>query len=360
MSGDKNIFELNMSKLTKNNPDNKFSSHIEIIIMMFIFLVLFLLPVLFTRVQGEISWMHVFKIWKDHSLLVPVFVINHWLLIPKQLHRFHYFTYFISIVLLIGVVVTSYYYYDEVLNAKVKMETDFNRPTPIPPYAELLMYAVLIVGVDAGLLFSKKWHETEEKKHMLENKNSDMQLEILRNQISPHFFMNTMNNIYALIGIDIPKAREAVMKLSKLMRYMLYGNENGKVKLSKEFEFIQSYVDLMRLRFADESVINLSLPEKYEDVWIPALLFISYIENAFKYGASYENKCSIRINFSVANGYIDFHCQNIKQPIPNAEKGGLGLENSKSRLDLLFGSNYTLNLHSNTEVFNVDLKIPIL
>ena len=172
--------------------------------------------------------------------------------------------------------------------------------------------------------------------------------------------MNTLNNIYALIGIDTPKAREAVMKLSKLMRYMLYGNEDGKVKLSKEFEFIQSYVDLMRLRFADESVIKLSLPERYQDVRTPALLFISYIENAFKYGASYENECSIRISFAVENGFICFHCQNIKQPVANAEKGGLGLENSKSRLDLLFGSNYTLNINSNTEVFSVNLKIPVL
>ena len=349
-----------MNKSAKNYRDYKLNTHIELIIMMFIFLVLFLLPVLFTRVQGEISWLHVFKIWKDHSLLIPVFVINHWLLIPKQLHQKHYIAYFISIVLLISLVVVSYYYYDEVLHAKVKIETDTNRPTPIPPYAELLMYAVLIVGVDAGLLFSKKWHETEEKKHILERKNSDMQLEILRNQISPHFFMNTLNNIYALIGIDTPKAREAVMKLSKLMRYMLYGNEDGRVKLSKEFEFIQSYVDLMRLRFADESVIKLSLPEKYDDVRIPALLFISYIENAFKYGASYENECRIRISFAVENGFICFHCQNIKQPVANAEKGGLGLENSKSRLDLLFGNNYTLKINSNTEVFSVDLKIPVL
>lgn len=349
-----------MNKTEKINRDYQFNANIELIIMMFIFLVLFLLPVLFTRVQGEISWVHVFKIWKDHSLLVPIFAINHWYFIPKQLHQKHYFTYFISIVFIISLVVFSYYYYDEVLHAKVKVETDLNRPTPIPPYAELLMYAVLIVGVDAGLLFSKKWHETEDKKHILERRNSDMQLEILRNQISPHFFMNTLNNIYALIGIDTPKAREAVMKLSKLMRYMLYGNHDGKVQLSKEFEFIQSYVDLMRLRFANESVIKLSLPDLYEDVRIPSLLFISYIENAFKYGASYENESHIYISFKVEDRFVCFHCQNIKQPVTNTEKGGLGLENSKNRLDLLFGNNYTLNINTDTDLFIVDLKIPVV
>lgn len=349
-----------MKTSAKSYRDYKLNNHIELIIMMFIFLVLFLLPVLFTHVQGEISWLHVFKIWKDHSLLIPVFAINHWLLIPNQLYRKNYLAYFFSIVVLIAVVVSSYYYYDEVQNARVNTSTNLNRPTPVPPYAELLMYAVLIVGVDAGLLFSKKWHETEEKKHMLEKQNSEMQLEILRNQISPHFFMNTLNNIYALIGIDTPKAREAMIKLSKLMRYMLYENENGKVLLSKEFEFIRSYVDLMRLRFVDDSVIKLSLPENYSDVEIPALLFISYIENAFKYGASYENECRIRIRFQVENDELLFHCQNIKQTVSGNEKGGLGLENSKNRLNLLFGNNYTLKINSNTEVFSVDLKIPII
>jgi two-component sensor histidine kinase len=328
--------------------------------MMFIFLVLFILPVLFTRIQGEISWMHVIKIWKDHSLLIPLFVVNHWLLIPMQLQRKKYITYFISIAVIIAVVVISYYYYDEILHSKPVQKLAPGHPTAVPPYAELLMYAVLIVGVDAGLLFSKKWHETEEKKHLLEKKNSDMQLDMLRNQISPHFFMNTLNNIYALIGIDTPKAREAVMKLSRLMRYMLYEHENGKVSLSKEFEFIRSYIDLMRLRFADESVIKLNIPENYEDVKIPALLFISYIENAFKYGASYENECRIRIGFSIENKMLFFNCQNIKQMIVNQEAGGLGLENSKNRLDLLYGDNYSLKINSNSEIFNVDLKIPLL
>lgn len=349
-----------MKKSGKFYQDNHSGSHIELIIMMFIFLVLFLLPVLFTRIHGEISWIHVFKIWKDHSLIIPVFVINHWLLIPTQLYRKKYISYFLSITIIIALVVISYYYYDEVLNAKSFQKNNPDHPTPVPPYAELLMYTMLIVGVDAGLLFLKKWHETEEKKHLLEKKNSDMQLDILRNQISPHFFMNTLNNIYALIGIDTPKAREAVMKLSKLMRYMLYENENGQVALSREFEFIRSYIDLMKLRFADESVIRLTLPEKYEDVKIPALLFISYIENAFKYGASYENECRIRIGFSIEESFLCFNCQNIKQVINNQEKGGLGLENSKNRLDLLFDKKYTLKINSNAEVFNVDLKIPLL
>ncbi|MFZ4581654.1 MAG: sensor histidine kinase [Paludibacter sp.] len=339
----------------------RFNNSIELYIMMFIFLVLFLLPVLFTRVQGEISWLHVFKIWKDHSLLIPIFIINHWLLIPRQLHRQKYVLYFLTIALIIGFAVTSYYYYDEVLHAKPTVKiTDISRPTPIPPFAELLMYALLIVGVDAGLLFSKKWHETEEKKHILEKKNSDMQLEILRNQVSPHFFMNTLNNIYALIELDTFKAREAVMKLSKLMRYMLYENENGKVMLSKEFEFIRSYVDLMKLRYADENVIKLELPDDFTDTRIPPMLFIPYIENAFKYGASYENNCRISIKIVIESAHLLFYCENTKHQNINILKGGLGIENSKNRLELIYGKNYSLLINSSHDTFKISLKIPIL
>lgn len=330
--------------------------------MGFVFLILFGMPVIFTRINGVISWQHVIKIWIDQSLLIPLFLMNHWLLVPRLLFRNRTVVYFLSVVTLILFFSFGFRFFEQSTFGKQpdRVQRPTNSPDPVPPFANLLMYSLLIAGIDTGLLFTGRLHETEEKKHLLEKQNSDMQLEILRNQVSPHFFMNTLNNIYALIGFDTPRAREAVMKLSKLMRYMLYGNEDGRVKLSKEFEFIQSYVDLMRLRFADESVIKLSIPEKYDDVRIPALLFISYIENAFKYGASYENECRIRISFAIENGFICFHCQNIKQSVANAEKGGLGLENSKSRLDLLFGSNYTLKINSNTEVFSVDMKIPVL
>jgi len=348
--------------MKKSNHKPTYSSHFDLIIMGFVFLILFGMPVIFTRINGVISWQHVIKIWIDQSLLIPLFFINHLLLVPRLLFRNKTPVYFICIITLILSFSFGFRYFEKSAFDHQKSETNrpANKPDPVPPYAGLLMYSLLIAGVDTGLLFTGKLHETEEKKHLLEKQNSDMQLEILRNQVSPHFFMNTLNNIYALIGCDTPKAREAVMKLSKLMRYMLYENENGRVFLSKEFEFIRSYVDLMRLRFADESVIKLSLPENYIDVKIPALLFISYIENAFKYGASYENECRIRISFAVENNELSFHCQNIKQKVTNNEKGGLGLENSKNRLNLLFGSDYKIKINSNTEVFSVDLKIPIV
>jgi hypothetical protein len=350
-----NSIEINADFKTKDK-------NIELYIMGFVFLVLFLMPVIFTRVRGEISWLHVVKIWKDQSLLIPLFILNHWILVPKQMLRKKYFSYIISIVSLIAFFTFSYYYYDIVLNSKpiVIQNVDLNRPTPIPPYAELLIFSVLIVGVDTGLLFSKKWQNNEKERQVLVRKNAEMELEILRNQISPHFFMNTLNNIYALIDFDSPKAKEAVMKLSKLMRYMLYENENGKVKLSKEFEFIKSYIDLMRLRFVDDKIIQYVVPEQYEDIEIPPLLFISFIENAFKHGASYENESEICITFSIDNNTLIFNCENIKHlRFATKEIGGIGMPNSLSRLKLLYGENYFLEIKSTDQKYQVELKIPL-
>lgn len=342
--------------------NSKLTDYIEYLIIVFIFLILFGLPVLFTRVNGEISWLHVLKIWQDQVLLIPVFAINHWLFAPKFLLRQKYIIYIISILSFIAMCSASYYYYDNAYKPqKTVVNTDQNKPSPIPPYAHLLMYALLIAGVDSGLLFSKKWHENEESHHIMEKKNSEMQLEMLRNQVSPHFLMNTLNNIYALIDLDSFNAKDAVMKLSRMMRYMLYENERGKVLISKEFEFIQSYIDLMRLRFEKDMIIELRLPEQYVDFEIPPLLFISFIENAFKHGTSLENNSKIVISFKIENKMLIFDCFNKKgKTKPTTENNGFGIENSISRLNLLYGEKHTISINSLENYYDVTLIIPIL
>lgn len=329
-------------------------------IMAFVFLILFLLPVLFTRVNGEISWMHVLKIWKDQALLFVVFGLNHWLIAPKFLLRRKYGIYLLSISAIISIASFSYYYYDNVLTSHKEKTENTNKPTPIPPYAHLLMYSLLIAGVDSGLLFSKKWYENEENKHILEVKNAEMQLDMLKSQVSPHFFMNTLNNIYALIDCNTPKAKEAVMKLSKLMRYMLYENEHGKVKISKEFEFITSYIDLMKLRYADDVSIRLIFPEELGNLEIPPMLFICYIENAFKHGVSYQQDSFINIIFEKRENKLHFSATNSRQPeTVKHPVGGLGLQNNENRLKLLYADNYSLAINSSDKIFNVSLEIPL-
>lgn len=340
----------------------RFIRHVDQLIMLFVFALYFAFPVIFTRIEGAISWPHVFKIWEDHLLLLPLFAINHWFLVPKILLRRRYTSYTLAVLGMITLFTTAYYYRDEILNKKPAdaPQAGKQRPAPVPPYANLLISSLLVAGVDTGLLLSKKWQENEVMKHLLEQQNTKLQLDVLRNQISPHFFMNTLNNIYALISLDAPMAKNAVMKLSKLMRYMLYENERGKVKLSKEFEFIQSYIDLMKLRYTDDLSVRLTLPEQYDDMDIPPMLFISYIENAFKHGASYQKNSYVHIDFDIRQGRLHFICTNTKPDRPaSAETGGLGLQNSKNRLDLIYGRLYSLAMDDDEDLFTIELEIPI-
>jgi sensor histidine kinase YesM len=340
-----------------NDAQRKIKS-IDYIVIGFVFMIMFLMPVFFTRMNGEISWRHVIKLWTDMVLLFPVYIVNHWLLVPRLMFKKKYIYYAVSITMLIAGMTLLYYMFDNVWTGTKHMQSFINRPTPIPPYAHLLMYSMMIAGIDTGLMTMRKWHENEENKQILERRNAEMRLNILKSQVSPHFLMNTLNNLYAFIDEDPHKAKTIVMKLSKIMRYMLYESGSGKVPLSKEFEFVESYVNLMKMRFDDKVIINFSLPEVYDDVGIPPLLFISFIENAFKYGVSYEKRSTIDISFKILNNKLIFY--NYNNCCSSASSGtGIGISNTLERLRLIYEDRYNIEIKSQDNTYTVTLLIPL-
>ena len=221
--------------------------------------------------------------------------------------------------------------------------------------------AILIVGFNIAikLLFQsiRDAHRLKE----LEKHNLETELAYLKHQINPHFFMNTLNNIHALIDIDTEKAKETVIGLSKMMRYVLYDSSQPTISLEKEVFFIQNYIELMKLRYIDKVNIKLYLPEVIPSVQIPPLLFISFLENAFKHGISYRKDSYI--NFSLQVNERDIEClvtnSNCDQ-ISHENEQGIGLENVRKRLNLLYPDNYTLKIDSTVDEFSVLLIIPLL
>ena len=185
-------------------------------------------------------------------------------------------------------------------------------------------------------------------------------MEYLRYQINPHFFMNTLNNIHALVDIDPEKAKETIVELSKMMRFILYeGNKDG-VSLTKEFEFIRTYIHLMRLRYTDHVNITTALPSVAPDKNVPPLMLISFIENAFKHGVSYQQESFIDVKAEIQeNERLHFCCRNSKADKPNQEKGGVGLANVRQRLNLLFDKDYTLDIQDLPDSYSVELIIPL-
>ena len=177
--------------------------------------------------------------------------------------------------------------------------------------------------------------------------------------------MNSLNNIHALIDIDKEKAQGAVREMSKLMRYVLYDKASMFIPLEKEIQFLESYVDLMRLRYTEKLEIKVFFASDVQDVYVPSLLFMQFVENAFKHGVTYKKQSFIEISLTVdeANEIVLFTCRNT---LPDAgvktaisAVGGIGVENAKKRLGLLFGDKACLNIDNTGEWYNVELKIPI-
>ena len=246
-----------------------------------------------------------------------------------------------------------------------------------------IIILILMLGMNLGIKFYFKNRSDQKKLIALEKENLAQQLEYLKYQINPHFFMNTLNNIHALVDIDPEKAKGTILELSKMMRFVLYeGNKQG-VPLSREFDFIRNYITLMRLRYTDKVRIDVDLPNEVPDCKIPPLMLITFIENAFKHGISYQKDSFIDIHIAVDNE-LTFTCRNSKadkaatkreqsdaridsaereqarpEVKPNEEKGGVGLKNVKQRLNLLYDNNYTLNIKDETDVYNVELTIPL-
>jgi LytS/YehU family sensor histidine kinase len=241
-----------------------------------------------------------------------------------------------------------------------------NQPGPFPRNRFLnilnqMVIAWLVVGFNAAIKVTNKWFKDEQDKRELEKEHLKSELAFLQNQISPHFFMNTLNNIHAQIDIDTKDAQASIVTLSKMMRYLLYESDRGVTTMKKEIEFLQSYVDLMRLRIDKGVDIDLDISVANSDIKIQPFLFISFVENAFKHGISYNEKSFIKIELTQNSKFIEFKCINsisVQNKITN-DYSGVGLENIKKRLNLLYNSNYELVINELENEFNVYLKIPI-
>jgi len=172
--------------------------------------------------------------------------------------------------------------------------------------------------------------------------------------------MNTLNNIHALIDIDTEEAKNAVIKLSKLMRHILYDSETSQISIQKEVDFIVHYIDLMKLRFSDKVKIDLSIPEKLPDKSIPPLLFTSFVENAFKYGISYHSESFVSILIQAKKEHLHIDISNSNHASLQQKSGkGIGIANATTRLKLLYKDNYNLNISEDDKTYKVHLSIPI-
>ena len=243
---------------------------------------------------------------------------------------------------------------------------DNQRPPLMFGQHDLVTIIILILMLGANLGAKLYFKQRRDQKQMadLERQNLEQQLEYLKYQINPHFLMNTLNNIHALVDIDPERSKQTIVELSKLLRFMLYEGSKPTVPIARELAFLEDYICLMRLRYTEKVAINFSKPSEMPDAQVPPLLFITFVENAFKHGVSYRQESFIDIQAEVRDKgqearELHFQCRNSRIPETEDQHGGVGLQNFKKRLELIYGKNFTLNINDQPDSYEVQLTIPL-
>nr|WP_294859610.1 histidine kinase [uncultured Fluviicola sp.] len=191
----------------------------------------------------------------------------------------------------------------------------------------------------------ERWVKTEAEKKEIVNKNLESELEHLRYQLQPHFFFNSLNNIYSLIEISPTKAQDTILGLSKLMRYLLYETNHKQVDLAHEISFLTNYIKLMEIRLTDKTTTKYFFPKVDEKKYfIAPLLFIPMIENAYKHGVSATHLSQIYFSLELNEDYLLFICENTSFPKTESDfsGSGIGLDNLRKRLELLYPGRHEL------------------
>lgn len=231
---------------------------------------------------------------------------------------------------------------------------------------EMMLGELYVVAFAAAIKVTFDWIKEHKRLVDMEKLQLETELRLLRTQVSPHFFFNTLNNIYSLTIEKSEKAPKIILKLSELMRYLLYETKQKRQSLTKEIICLQNYLDLERIRYGDQLKINMDISGEIEDKKIAPMLLLSFLENSFKHGAN-KNTGIVKIDiaFNVIEEFLHFRVSN---PISNetnnnainSTRGGIGISNVKKRLELGYNEDeYYLDINNNGEEYIVNLKIKV-
>lgn len=360
---------------------------------------------IYTRMAGNpritFSWTEILHAWEYTSTWLVMFAIHNFLLLPILLKKRKTGTYLCLsfLILLTGMFIT---YLNRPMHKnryKTRMEAeweadslayervaavrlgdgrycspqnpmrrkplDFQPIDPLPMLGpgELVAFfgGLLLMGMNLGVKLYFMSQRDRERQKIIDQRNLEQQMEYLKYQVNPHFFMNTLNNIHALVDIDPERAKTTIVELSKMMRHILYEGSKKLIPLTREMEFLNLYVQLMRLRYTRKVHINVDVPPQLPELKLPPLMLIIFVENAFKHGISYREESFIDIKLRVENKRLLFSCCNSKptQVQRTNEKGGMGLQNVRQRLELLYDDDYTLDISDGEKTYEVKLDIPM-
>lgn len=345
-----------MSKVVKIDRKTILSliSHILVISIVFI-----LPEVIFTNSFTDPDHPAPLGVYIHAVVYIIVFYYNYFFLIDRLLFRKRMLLYIVSVLIFVILLVSG----AEFLSSLTRPESPGHMHGPVPGNFVMAFrnfaISLLSVGLSLALKFSMRWTKIERMNEKIMSEQKDMELANLKKQLNPHFLFNTLNNIYALIQIDSKRAQNAVHQLSKMLRYALY-EDSQEVELAKDLDFVRNFIELMKLRLSANHQLSVDIPRQVSsDLKIAPLLFISLIENAFKYGMASSKPSVIMISITVTGETVRCHTENSFFPEKVADKSssGIGLSNLKRRLDLVYSNHYNLEYGISGNMFISDLSI---
>lgn len=338
----------------------------ESLIYFLVWLSVALMPILSNFMLGDmrVDMGNVLISWRKLAPYFLLFFVNNAILAPHLMLKRRYVAYIIWTIVVLVIIFGIVDAYERYLLRDVPdLETmvEMRRAS----FTDLAFQWNILLGmfmVSANSLIKLLYHNMLREKQYQELVSHNLQSEIdyLKYQINPHFFMNTLNNIHALIDIDAECAKGTLIELSRMMRYVLYESGANTTTLAREMAFVENYVELMRIRYSDDLDIKIRYPQnQVEQVCIPPLLIIVFVENAFKHGISLKHHSCIYIDVEIEHKEsICFKIRNSKHTSVTPHKPGIGLENVTKRLQLIYGDRYNLDIDDADNEYVVKLTIP--
>lgn len=226
----------------------------------------------------------------------------------------------------------------------------------------LLLAFLVILGISIAYFFLKEWTKSELKKTQFQASQFSTEIKFLKSQINPHFLFNTLNNLFSMAQKkDNEELADGISKLSGMMRYMLYDSNAETVSLNTEIKYLEEFITLNKLRYTEEELnVRFSYPPSTTGISIAPMLFIPFVENAFKHGVAIGKPSTINISIQISGQTMIFVCENTdysKTRAMNIEKSGIGLENIKRRLELLYPDKHQLHITQANEKHKVNLEL---
>ncbi|MGB4773587.1 MAG: histidine kinase [Daejeonella sp.] len=320
-----------------------------------------LLFFLFVTGNGSFAYRNFVVIVYFGLINIGLFYTNYLFLLPQFFNRKKYWYFALAALTLVLVVGFFKYglasFYEDIVlirGAKKQYYVTFHEY-----YISSIFVSSLFIFLSTALKFTVDWFVNESVRSNLENEKLNAELAFLKSQINPHFLFNSLNNIYSLAYQKSTKTAEAILKLSEIMRYMLYESNDDKVDLSKELTYLQNYMELQKLRFKDGAFVELDIKGETSNQTIMPLVLISFVENAFKHGVATDEQNPIRITIQITEGKLFFRVVNKKGTHNKDETGGIGLLNVQRRLDLLYKNKHHLQIENGTSFYTCELYLDL-